>query len=226
MNIPNLQHAAASRTSPNADNILTVADADNATADLLADLLEGLAKERKARVLPVSVGNALLQTQDPFTAAAVDLVLPDGPDASLEKVVLPSHRQLRGVLEVAEADDKLLDGLAVDHGSQGLGVLLVRLALGLTRPAPGNPLIFQRVHLEAGLWAGDLRRPTGGTGLRALAGPEVGGRPGLGDRGHRGGLAIGTGGLGRRCLAHGKLERVARGLGGFRRTKGRKSPGA
>lgn len=84
VNLPNLQHFTLTAGGPDADDVFAISDAHNRTTDLLASFTKLVANEGKHQVLPVSIGDSLLETNDPLAAFPVLLVLPYGSNAFLK----------------------------------------------------------------------------------------------------------------------------------------------
>lgn len=99
-NSPNLDIPAAVNPSPYAHDILPTPDTQDCAADLIAGFGELVTNHGQEKVLPVPIGNALLQANDPFATALVRLILPHGADALLEDVIIRYRRQEGGALQV------------------------------------------------------------------------------------------------------------------------------
>ena len=154
--IPNLEDASTVGPRPNAQDVLAVAHAQYGATHLLAGLGELVADDGEQQVLPVAVGDALAQAHDPLAAALVLVVLPYGPHALLEEVVVRDQRQGAGPLEVGVDAEEVLDRA---HGADGVQRLLVLdVPVGLTdgRAEPENPLVPEGVERLA-IRAGDTR---------------------------------------------------------------------
>lgn len=90
--LPNLEHATAVCTGPDAQDVLPVPHAQHGATHLLASIAELVANEGQEEVLPVPVRDTLLHPHYPLPALLVDIVFPDGADISLEEVVVRYHR--------------------------------------------------------------------------------------------------------------------------------------
>jgi hypothetical protein len=92
-NVPNLEDPLSVSTSPDAEDVLAIPDAEHHPAHLLTGLAELIANNGKQQVLPISVGNAFSQTHHPLPSVLILLVLPYWPNAFLEQVVVRDQRQ-------------------------------------------------------------------------------------------------------------------------------------
>lgn len=91
--LPDFDVAAAVVLCPDAEDVLAASHTQDKAAHLLAGLVELVANARHEQLLPVAVCDSLLKAHDPLAAALVLLVLPHGPDALLEDVVVGDGRQ-------------------------------------------------------------------------------------------------------------------------------------
>ena len=91
LRIPDLPDAdvlAAVKLGPDAEHILAAAHAQNSASHLLARFPELIAYDGEQKIFPISIRNTLLESDDEFAPFFVFFVLPDGPNALLEYMVV------------------------------------------------------------------------------------------------------------------------------------------
>lgn len=91
--VPNFEHTATIRASPDAEDIFTVAHAKYSATDILVCITKLVADKRKKKILPVAVCDTFFHPNDPFTPLSVDFVLPYRTNILLEKVIVGHHRE-------------------------------------------------------------------------------------------------------------------------------------
>lgn len=88
LNVPDLEHATAVGSGPDAQDILAIAHAQDSTTHVLPGVAELIANQRQQEVLPVSIRHALLEADNPLASLAIDLVLPYWPNILLEQMIV------------------------------------------------------------------------------------------------------------------------------------------
>lgn len=137
-----LETRGAVNSSPDAHDILIIANAQHGPAKIIARLSKLVSDNGQKEILPVAGGNALLQAQDPLAAILVFLVLPDRLDARLEKVIVRDVRQRVWPFEVSKHGPELLGR---GKGRHFLRRLFVVLEFGAGGPVPDHPRVLERV---------------------------------------------------------------------------------
>lgn len=85
---PDLDVAPTIDPRPDTQHILTASHTQYSTTNLLTGLSELITYDCQQQVLPVSVRDTFLQPDDPFAASLILVILPYGPDALFEDVVI------------------------------------------------------------------------------------------------------------------------------------------
>ena len=152
--LPDLDVPPAIDARPHAQHVLALPHAQHDPADLLAGVAELVAHDAQQQILPVAVGDALLQAHDPLAAALVGRVLPHGPHALAEQVVVGHGRQRRRPLQVRVHGP---EGLRAAERRQRHRRLLVVGVLGRRRPVPHHPAVLGGVLGRRGRGGGGAR---------------------------------------------------------------------
>ena len=149
------------RFVPNGQNVFAVPNGNHNPTDLVADLgLKLVPNDGQDKALPEPGSEPFLDPQNPL--AARQIVLPNGPNALLEEVVLGDMAQVIRALQVGVNGPELLDGAKVTDLFDG-GVVV--LDLGPWGPVHEPVLsVGERWVLSALLWETPTRRPRSSAG--------------------------------------------------------------
>lgn len=145
MNLPDLEHPSTIPCTPDAQNVFTIPDAHDSTTDFVTGIAELVTNERKHQIFPVAIRNTLLEAHDPLSALSVLFILPDGPDALLEQVVVGNKGQSRGPLEMPVYCPELLGSADCGYTVHSVLVGNVTNVLGDRGAVPETPAVAQQV---------------------------------------------------------------------------------
>lgn len=85
---PNLDVPAPVDPRPDTQYVLPAPNTEHGAADFLARFRELVAHDGEEEVFPVPIGDPLFEPNDPFPAALVLLVLPDGSYPLAEEMII------------------------------------------------------------------------------------------------------------------------------------------
>lgn len=139
--IPDFEDLRPISPSPNANDILPIPDTENDAADIVDSLAELVTNNGQEQILPVTIRDPLLKTDNPLAALLVLIILPYWPDALLEKMVVGYQRQVAGALQVPVYAEECLDRVTTTDRVQGLFVLDEAVGLRDGWAEPEHPTV-------------------------------------------------------------------------------------
>lgn len=158
--IPDFDVAPPVNPRPHTQNIFAASDTQHSAADFISGLCKLVANHSQEEILPVSIGNTLLETYDPLTSPLVRLIFPDGANALLEDMVIGNRGKKRRTFKMRVHRPEALYGR---YRSERDGRLFVVGVFGCGRAIPNDPRRLQRV----------LTRSSDGLVLKGLAGSLI-----------------------------------------------------
>lgn len=158
--IPDLDVAPPINPCPNTQNILAASDTQHSTADFVSGFRKLVPNHSQEEILPVSIGNPLLETYDPLTSPLVRLIFPDGANPLLEDMVVGNSGKKRRPFKMrVHRPEALYRGYRSErHG----GFFIVGI-FGCRGAVPDDPRRLQGV----------LTRSSDGVVLKGLAGSLI-----------------------------------------------------
>src|SRR4051794_11057968 len=121
--MPDLDVAPPVNPRPNTQDVFAASDTQYSTTDFIASLRKLVPNHSQEEILPVSIGNPLLETYDPLTSPFVRLIFPDGANPLLEDVVVGNGRKKGRAFKMRVHRPEALDGRYRSERHSGLFVV-------------------------------------------------------------------------------------------------------
>lgn len=98
--LTNLNDSTTISASPDAENVLTIANTQHSTTNIIASIGKLITNEAENEIFPVPVCYTLLHPNHPLSSLLVDIILPYWANAFLEKVKIRDNRECGGTFQV------------------------------------------------------------------------------------------------------------------------------